>query len=119
MKLVAIGFLLVLLGGCGVTSPSAPAGISTTPSPPSATPSLSPSLHLTNGTTLTVTLVVNGQRVGDVPPGSPLPRIDVFDLPPVPWVVQARSPSGRVLVSMQVQPGDGEANTSKAQLADL
>jgi len=30
----------------------------------------------------------------------------VGDLPPLPWYVEARSESGRVLVSMTVRPGD-------------
>ena len=119
MKLRAIGLLCALLAGCGTAIPTASAGISDTTISPSATALLNPSLHITNGTTLTVTLVVNGQRVWDLSPGSPAPGIDVADLPPVPWSVEARSPSGRVLVSMQVQPGDGQAYTSKAQLADL
>ena len=65
----------------------------------------SPGLHVANGTPLTVTLVVNGQRVADFPAWGPEPSIDVATLPPLPWTVEARSPSGRVLASMHVEPG--------------
>jgi hypothetical protein len=65
-----------------------------------------PSLGVSNGTTLTVRLVVNGQTVATFEPGQPAPTIDVMRLPDLPWSVEARSPSGRVLTSMQVKPGD-------------
>ncbi|MEW5990298.1 MAG: hypothetical protein AB1736_02995 [Chloroflexota bacterium] len=63
-----------------------------------------PSLGIANGTTLTVTLVVNGQPIGESRPGEE-PSIDVSSLPELPWVVEARSPNGRVLTSMRVEPG--------------
>jgi len=80
-----------------------------------ATPSPSPqrpNLGVSNGTTLTVTLVVNGQRLAIVPPGGPEPSIDIDALPSLPWSVEAVSPSGRVLTSMQVQPGEIEGPDS-------
>ena len=64
------------------------------------------SLGISNGTTLAVTLFVNGKRVAYYPPGGPPPTIDPASLPPLPWIVEARSPSGRVLTSMQVKPGE-------------
>jgi len=70
-----------------------------------ASPATRPSLGVSNGTTLTVTLFVNGQRVAEFPAGGPQPTIDTAVLPPLPWDVQARSRSGRVLTSMDVQPG--------------
>jgi hypothetical protein len=73
---------------------------------PSADPAERPSLGVSNGTTLTVTLVINGQPVGDYPGGGPQPTIEIAALPPLPWNVEARSPSGRVLTSMMVNPGD-------------
>lgn len=78
---------------------------------PSLDPSARPSLGVSNGTTLTVTLVVNGQRVADFPAGGPQPDIDVTSLPPLPWTVEARSPSGRLLTSMNVGPGDVSTTT--------
>ena len=63
-----------------------------------------PPLGIANGTTLTVTLVVNGRPIGESTPGEE-PSIDVSALPGLPWLVEARSPSGRVLTSMRVEPG--------------
>ena len=71
----------------------------------SASPSATLQLGISNGTTLTVTLVVNGQRVADFPPGAPAPAIDPSALPALPWNVEARSPFGRVLASMHVEAG--------------
>jgi hypothetical protein len=59
-----------------------------------------------NGTTLTVTLLVNGQAVRTFEPGEPGPTIDPVILPDLPWTVEARSASGRVLTSMRVKTGD-------------
>lgn len=74
-----------------------------------ATPTLvapdRPALHVSNGTTMDVTLFVNGVPVGVFPSGGPPPEIDTTGLNPVPWVVEARSASGRVLTSMNVEPG--------------
>jgi hypothetical protein len=72
-----------------------------------------PYLGVTNGTTLTVSLYVNGQRVGDFPPVGEDPRrpIDAALLPPLPWRVEARSPTGRLLTSMDVRPGEVTTTT--------
>jgi hypothetical protein len=78
--------------------------------PPASDPS-NPTLGVSNGTTLVVTLVVNGKPVGMFPPGGPGPTIDVAALPPLPWTVDARSPSGRVLTSMRVEPGQVTTTT--------
>jgi len=78
-----------------------------------------PEPHISNGTILTVTLVVNGQSIGDFSSNIEPPTIDVAALPPIPWNLQARSPSGRVLTSLQVQPGDGQANNATGQFVDL
>lgn len=64
-----------------------------------------PRLGVSNGTTLDVTLFVNGVRVGEALAGGPSPVIESSRLPDLPWVVEARSPSGRVLTSMRVEPG--------------
>jgi hypothetical protein len=70
-----------------------------------------PTLGVSNGTTLIVTLLVNGEPVGVFPPGGPGPTIDIAALPPLPWTVDARSPSGRVLTSMRVEPGQVTTTT--------
>jgi hypothetical protein len=71
-----------------------------------ASPATRVDLGIANGTTLTVSLFVNGQLVGDSPPNAPGPTIDPNSLPPLPWTVEARSPKGRVLTSMTVEPGE-------------
>ncbi len=81
--------------GCGAAGSSA-----------SRSPTPSPGLSIANGTTLTVTLVVNGTMVGTFAPGVERDPIPATDLPALPWNVEARSPSGRVLTSMTVRPGD-------------
>lgn len=64
------------------------------------------SLEISNNTTLAVTLVVNGTWRRTFEPMSGDGIIYAGDLPPQPWSVEARSPSGRVLASMTVRPGD-------------
>jgi hypothetical protein len=101
----AVALLAIVLAACNAAG--------TSPANPSSAASLSipPYLGVSNGTALTVTLVVNGQRVGEFPAGGPLPSIDAAALPPLPWNVQALSPSGRVLASMTVRPGQLETRT--------
>jgi hypothetical protein len=82
-----VGVLLFILAAC-----NDPAGSS------AATQS---QLGISNGTTLTVTLVVNGRRIGDYAPASGA-RIELAALPPLPWIVSALTESGRSLTSMQV-----------------
>lgn len=65
-----------------------------------------PSLHLANGTPLTISLLVNGQAVAEYEPGAPEPSIDSAGLPSLPWTVEARTASGRLLTSMVVAPGE-------------
>jgi hypothetical protein len=75
---------------------------------PTVAPPTSPpthSLEIGNGTTIDVTLVVNGKVLGVFPPGA-AGVIPVGELPFLPWTVEARSPRGRVLTSMTVRPGD-------------
>jgi hypothetical protein len=104
VKTLAAALLCALLAGCGTTRPN-PAPVAV-PSPSPTASSAIPKLGVSNGTTLIVTLVVNGQRVGDFPPDGPGPTIDIAVLPPLPWNVEARSLSGRVLTFMQVAPGE-------------
>lgn len=62
-------------------------------------------IEVSNQTTLAVTLVVNGSALRTFPPGA-IGAIRVSDLPALPWIVEARAPSGRVLTSMAVRAGD-------------
>lgn len=96
--------------GCAAPLPSAA---------PTATPTVGPqwpSLGVANGTTLTVTLVINGQRVAVAPAGGPEPSIDLTALPPLPWTVASYSPSGRVLSTFRVEPGAVSLDTSGHQV---
>jgi hypothetical protein len=99
MRLV-VAALAIVLAGCAASGPSSP------------NPSARPKLGVSNGTTLTVAIFVNGGRLADVPPGGPERPLDVDSLPPLPWTVEARSPSGRVLTSMAVKPGDVTTSSS-------
>lgn len=63
-------------------------------------------LHVANGTTLDVTLVVNGLAVTSFGPGEETPAGGFAGpLPPLPWTVAVTTPSGRVLATMTVSPG--------------
>ena len=78
-----------------------------------------PGLSIANGTTLTVTLVVNGAPLGTFGPGVERDPIPAADLPALPWHVEARSPSGRVLASMTVRPGDVSVTSGDGARVDL
>jgi hypothetical protein len=92
LRFVALAAAAVILGSCGsllpLPNPQPGAGIS-----------------VENGTTLEVTIILNGSAVGRVQAGDGA-EIPPGELPPLPWSVEARSPSGRLLVSMTVMPGD-------------
>jgi hypothetical protein len=82
---------LLLVAGCGPIRP-------TTSTRPDYT------LHVDNGTTLALTIVVNGQRVGVVG-GQNAGAFQPAALPPLPWSVEVRSTSGRVVLSVAVGVG--------------
>jgi hypothetical protein len=73
---------------------------------------------ISNGTTLEVSLYLNGQRVADDRPDEPAPSIDAAKLPPPPWTVEARSSSGRILTSMTVKAGQVWATSGLGGEAD-
>jgi hypothetical protein len=62
-------------------------------------------LSIDNETKIAVTLVVNGSVIETVPPGGYEDPIK-GNLPPLPWNVETRSPSGRVLSTLVVHQGD-------------
>jgi serine/threonine protein phosphatase PrpC len=70
-----------------------------------------PALGIANGTSLTVTVLVNGQPIGTFPPGGEQSAIGGPALPALPWSVEVRTPSGRLLTSMDVKPGSVWATT--------
>ena len=63
-------------------------------------------LNLSNGSTLPVTLVVNGTAVATVAPSDEVDDLPASRLPGLPWAVEVRTASGRVLTSMVVHAGD-------------
>jgi len=63
------------------------------------------SLDVSNGSTLAVTLVVNGTKVDDIAAGQG-DHVVAARLPSLPWSAQVLSPTGRELLSLRVQAGD-------------
>lgn len=63
-------------------------------------------ISISNDTTLAITVVVNGESVGPFTGGAYQDPIDASLLPAPPWHIEARTPSGRVLTTMDVQRGD-------------
>jgi hypothetical protein len=74
------------------------------PQLPSMT-AMQPQLGIDNRTELVVTLVVNGTVIETVRPSTRQDPV-VASLPPLPWSVEARSPTNRVLLALTVHPGD-------------
>jgi hypothetical protein len=62
-------------------------------------------LVVSNQTTVTVTLVVNGAAARTIRPQTQ-EIVSAGGLPPLPWSVETRGPSGRVLSRMSVRAGD-------------
>jgi hypothetical protein len=91
--------LTALVSACGSPAPRPSLRAEATPSPPALT------LSVDNRTTITVTLVVNGSAIRYVSPGA-LEDPITASLPDLPWTVELRSPSGRILTGMKVKPGD-------------
>ncbi len=105
--LAGLAFLAIALAvaGCSLLPSPTPAG----PTPPPGAIVVPPermTLSLSNGTTLPVSLVVNGTDVAVVQPQDGINEMPAAQLPPLPWAVEIRSPSGRVLVSAAVHAGD-------------
>jgi hypothetical protein len=84
-RLAALALVAVSLLGCGVL-------------PPDYT------LHVSNATTLPLALVVNGKKVSDLEPGTEA-NFSPGHLPSLPWSVSTQTSTGRVVATMQVEPG--------------
>jgi hypothetical protein len=110
VRLIVAALTGLLLAGC--------AGLLPRPTGDAETAGVS----ISNGTTLEVTLIINGTPVGRVAAGdgAEVPR---NELPGLPWNVEARSPSGRLLVQMTVHQGDvdveGDSQSGTGGRVDL
>jgi hypothetical protein len=87
---VRLAALAMLVASCGLATGSASSKPVT--------------LGISNGTDLTVALFVNSAPVATYAPKSGDFRIDSSSFQSMPWDVQVRSASGRVLLSMNVTP---------------
>ena len=111
MKVLASVLVGIVLVSCGTPTPSpspSAASFSIQGSPPP--PAARIGLHLVNGTTLTVTLVVNERTVWTAPP-SGASMVDAVDLPSGPWAVQVQSPTGRVLAKLHATAIETDSST--------
>jgi hypothetical protein len=73
-----------------------------------------PGLGAENGTDITIDLVLNGESLGSIGPGSGMEVASRWRLPALPWEVEARTESGRVLVTMTVSAEELQRNGVKA-----
>jgi hypothetical protein len=110
LRIRAVSVAIVVVGiaaGCQAAAPPTPSAAA------------EPPLSISNGTTIPVTVVVNGIVLETVAPGDRLDPI-AMALPPRPWAIEARSPTGRVLSSLAVAANDPIGSTiGKAVRADL
>lgn len=98
--------LAVLAAGCSWLPSMGDGSRGPTP-PPGAVvvPPAAMTLNVSNGSTLPVALVVNGTPIEQLAAGDGA-EVTAAQLPPLPWAVEVRAPSGRVLVGMTVHAGD-------------
>ena len=96
-RVVGTTILAITVAACGQS-------IAPTSSPTPTTPTL-PKLSVGNWTGIPVVIAVNGTVVATVAPGTVEDPI-ATTLPPLPWAIEARSPSGRVLSTMSVDAHD-------------
>jgi hypothetical protein len=69
-----------------------------------ADPASIPNFGATNGTRIDIGVFVNGQLMAKLSPGQSIDK-STTPMPPLPWRVEARSATGRVLGSTSVEPG--------------
>jgi hypothetical protein len=88
----------------------------------SCAPAAPAGLAVANGTTLEVALVVNGTTAVVVPAGR-LVELPPDRLPALPWLVQARTKTGRQLLEFEIRAGDvvvaGSSSRSIGRRVDL
>ncbi|HEY7131590.1 MAG TPA: hypothetical protein VH440_05025 [Candidatus Limnocylindrales bacterium] len=93
--LAVLAVLEVLVAGCGSLVPTAAR---------SRADGTDYTLHVLNGTTLAVNVLVNGAPIGLVAAGG-AGEFPEARLPALPWHVEARTVSGRPLLGMDVVEG--------------
>lgn len=110
-----IGFAVTACQRAGPppTAPAAPA-VTDVPTPTQAEPL--PPLGISNESSITVTLVVNGARIEDIPARTADSPVKAA-LPDLPWTVEVRSPSGRTLASLEVPETAKVSITSTSGMA--
>ena len=86
---------------------------------PAPTPAPFVRLGIDNGTTMTLTIVVNGQSLVDVPPGTINPVIDTSHAPPLPWKLEARSPRGAILGMLNLSAPQDSSHSNAFQDANV
>ena len=112
----AIVVVAIIFGAIFLRSNGTTAG-RTEPPPASARPI---GIGIVNATGLRLSLVVNGTVIETLAPHAVDKAIGMNALPPLPWVVEVRMSSGRVLATMTVPlVGDGTQPGSWAAGADL
>lgn len=108
-RVLGLAAAALLVAGCAgpAALPTPTSNVAAAPSP-TATPTPAPTgatFTVNNATTIPVAIAVNGTVLETVAPGSLEDPIKA-PVPPRPWTVEARSPSGRVLATMTVAAND-------------
>jgi hypothetical protein len=105
LRLAAAALISWTLAGCGAAGATAPTRV------PSPSPDLI-GLGVVNATNLRVALVVNTSVIETLAPGGADTAIHLSALPPLPWIVELRTSSGRVLVTMTADSSDIQGPTA-------
>jgi hypothetical protein len=115
MRLVVAAVLCALLAACAAPVPSAPARSPSSQQratfPLAIVPPESMSVSVSNSTTLNVRIYVNDMFVSTLDPGACVgchgdDAVPASVLPPLPWNVEVRTLSSRVLVALPIKAGD-------------
>ena len=102
-RLVLLVVSMFVLSACsaGGSSPLASGDLGRQVVPPDTM-----TFSVSNGTTLPVTLVVNGSVVRTLAPDSEADAIPASAPSDLPWAIEVHSPGGRVLTSLTIHAGD-------------
>ena len=99
---LAASLVALLVAACGAIPGVGPAD-----------PATIPDFGASNETKLDIGLFVNGQLVAKLAPGQSIDPTTTA-MPPLPWAVEARSATGRVLGSTRVEPGGATCTPAAA-----